>query len=322
MNPQIQSNQRLTYLNTLASARELHQFIQYLDQKYGVDSTDPDNTFGRIFLNRPIVQYGVANTLYLARIDTYKPDNVDLPKHRAIPHANSVVGINKTGNVGIAKSQEHIKAQRVPITVEKSDIEKLVQLRNNFKAEVKANAPLEPVFSNELLEKYNTFKDTDDKPISFYDLSQALKNRIYDKILADSGFATGAKHSFHVTMCVPNFEGEFKKFNVDFYRLHTNAAPHFATSYQDWQKQDEMDKNHPAYTFYKKWDVFHTYNMTIEEWLEMKGDLDELYELSKNLAPNDIARKFTYCAVRPPLQERRGMSEANHSLSKCGDIRR
>ena len=28
------------------------------------------------------------------------------------------------------------------------------------------------------------------------------------------------------------------------------------------------------------------------------------------------------CAVRPPLQERRGMSEANHSLSKCGDIRR
>ena len=31
---------------------------------------------------------------------------------------------------------------------------------------------------------------------------------------------------------------------------------------------------------------------------------------------------FTYCAVRPPLQERRGMSEANHSLSKCGDIRR
>ena len=30
----------------------------------------------------------------------------------------------------------------------------------------------------------------------------------------------------------------------------------------------------------------------------------------------------TDCAVRPPLQERRGMSEANHSLSKCGDIRR
>ena len=30
---------------------------------------------------------------------------------------------------------------------------------------------------------------------------------------------------------------------------------------------------------------------------------------------------ITDCAVRPSLQERRGMSEANHSLSKCGDIR-
>ena len=36
----------------------------------------------------------------------------------------------------------------------------------------------------------------------------------------------------------------------------------------------------------------------------------------------DIRERITDCAVRPPLQERRGMSEANHSLSKCGDIRR
>ena len=31
---------------------------------------------------------------------------------------------------------------------------------------------------------------------------------------------------------------------------------------------------------------------------------------------------ITNCVVRPSLQERRGMSEANRSLSKCGDIRR
>ena len=30
---------------------------------------------------------------------------------------------------------------------------------------------------------------------------------------------------------------------------------------------------------------------------------------------------LSYAPVRPPLQERRRMSEANHSLSKCGDIR-
>ena len=314
MNPQIQSNQRLTHSNTLASARELHQFIQYLDQKYGVDSTDPDNTFGRIFLDQPIIKHGIPNTLYFAGISFYRPEDLRLPKHQAIPHANSVDVINKTGNVRIAKSQEHIKAQRVPITVEENDIEKLVQLRNNFKAEIKANAPLEPTFSDELLEKYNTFKDTDNEPILFHDLSQALKNKIYDKILAESGFATGTKHSFHVDMYVPDTEGDFRKFEVNFYRLHTNAAPYFTTSYDNSQNQDEMDKNHPAYAFYKKWDVFHTHNMTIEEWLEMKGDLDELYELSKNLAPNDIARKFTYDIPEPftPSDSYFGMKNKNY----------
>ena len=294
MHPTIQSNARLTHLNTLASARELHQFIQYLDQKYGVDSTDPDNTFGRIFLDRPIVQYGVSNTLYFARIDTYKPDNVDLPKHRAIPHANSVVLMDSDGNVGIATSQARIKAERVPITVEESDIEKLVQLRNNFKAEIEANAPLEPTFPEILLERYNIYKDTNDEPILFHDLSQTLKNQIYDNILADSGFATGAKHSFHVDMYVPDVNGYFRKFEVNFYRLDTNTTPHFATSYDNWQKQDDMGKNHPAYAFYKKWDVFHTHNMTIKEWLEMKGDLDEVYEQALQLVPDNIAKRFSY----------------------------
>ena len=132
MNPQIQSNQRLTHLNTLASARELHQFIQYLDTKYGVDSTDPDNTFGRIFLDRPIVQHGVTNTLYFAGISSYRPENLRLPKHQAIPHANSVIVINKTGNVRFATSQKHLKAQRVPINVEETDIKKIGSITQQF----------------------------------------------------------------------------------------------------------------------------------------------------------------------------------------------
>ena len=294
MNPQIQSNQRLTHLNTLASARELHQFIQYLDTKYGVDSTDPDNTFGRIFLDRPIVQHGVTNTLYFARISSYRPEDLRLPKHQAIPHANSVIVINKTGNVRFATSQKHLKAQRVPINVEETDIKKLVQLRNNFKTEIDANAPLEPRFPSELLEKYNTFKDSSGEKYLFHELPQGLKNQIYDRILAESGFATGGEHTFHVDMYVPDIDGEFKKFEVNFYRLHSNKTPHFATNYQGWQNQENMDKNHPAYTFYKKWNVFHTHNMTIEEWLEMKGDIDEVYELAKQLAPENIVAKFTH----------------------------
>ena len=41
-----------------------------------------------------------------------------------------------------------------------------------------------------------------------------------------------------------------------------------------------------------------------------------------NVRNGELLASITDCAVRPPLQERRGMSEANHSLSKCGDIRR
>lgn len=54
--------------------------------------------------------------------------------------------------------------------------------------------------------------------------------------------------------------------------------------------------------------------MTVEEWLEMKGDLDELYELSKNLAPNDIARKFTYDIPEPftPRDSYFRMKNANY----------
>ena len=36
---------------------------------------------------------------------------------------------------------------------------------------------------------------------------------------------------------------------------------------------------------------------------------------------NNELLNLSYAPVRPPLQERRRMSEANHSLSKCGDIR-
>ena len=132
-----------------------------------------------------------------------------LPKHQAIPHANSVIVINKTGNVRFATSQKHLKAQRVPINVEETDIKKLVQLRNNFKTEIDANAPLEPRFPSELLEKYNTFKDSSGEKYLFHELPQGLKNQIYDRILAESGFATGGEHTFHVDMYVPDIDGEF-----------------------------------------------------------------------------------------------------------------
>lgn len=68
MNKQHKANQRLVFLRDIPEAVTLSNFIKDLDAKYEVDSTDPDNTFGRIHLDRPIIRYGVTNTLYFAGI--------------------------------------------------------------------------------------------------------------------------------------------------------------------------------------------------------------------------------------------------------------
>ena len=44
-------------------------------------------------------------------------------------------------------------------------------------------------------------------------------------------------------------------------------------------------------------------------------------EITQKCRSNMEKLTLSYAPVRPPLQERRRMSEANHSLSKCGDIR-
>lgn len=69
MNPIIQANERLIKVNEFTEAHELHDFITQLDKKYGVDSSDPDNTFGKVPLNDYIIQYGVSNLCYFAKTD-------------------------------------------------------------------------------------------------------------------------------------------------------------------------------------------------------------------------------------------------------------
>ena len=51
---------------------------------------------------------------------------------------------------------------------------------------------------------------------------------------------------------------------------------------------------------------------------ELACMMEHIEELARTL---DKQTDLSKAPVRPPLQERRRMSEANHSLSKCGDIR-
>ena len=73
-----------------------------------------------------------------------------------------------------------------------------------------------------------------------------------------------------------NFFNKVHDFVIQYYRLSTNKCPYFSTTYDGWQSQEHMSHDTLAYQFYQKWNVFHTYNMTIDEWSEMVNDLKEL----------------------------------------------
>ena len=112
MNKQHKANKRLVFLRDIPEAVTLSNFIKDLDAKYGVDSTDPDNTFGRIRLENSILYYGVSNTLYLAGISTYLPDEIMLPKYKAIPHADSIIAISQLGGVALLSRKDHLDRRK------------------------------------------------------------------------------------------------------------------------------------------------------------------------------------------------------------------
>ena len=54
---QIKNNQRITCIGDLKSAKNLNKFIQQLDNNYDVDSSNPDNRFGRILMDHELHTY-------------------------------------------------------------------------------------------------------------------------------------------------------------------------------------------------------------------------------------------------------------------------
>ena len=84
-------------------------------------------------------------------------------------------------------------------------------------------------------------------------------------------------------------------FNVSYYTLGGNQSPYFATSACEFvrnkrdfcrvgQCQENLLKEFPeAYSFYKKWDVFHLKQLTQEQYGEMRKDLCILEQKYNNL---------------------------------------
>lgn len=74
-------------------------------------------------------------------------------------------------------------------------------------------------------------------------------------------------------------------FEVSYYTLGSNRNPYFATSAcafirskRDFERcgqvqEDLLKKFRTAYSFYKKWDIFHLKQLTQEQYDEMRKDL-------------------------------------------------
>lgn len=107
-------------------------------------------------------------------------------------------------------------------------------------------------------------------------MNQRRKDQVADAILEKQGFASDRHQHLDVTIPVKDVNGEVHDFVIQYYRLSTNKCPYFSTTYDGWQSQKRMSHDTLAYQFYQKWNVFHTYNMTIDEWSEMVNDLKEL----------------------------------------------
>lgn len=264
MNKQHKANERLVYLRDLPEAITLNNFIKDLDTKYGVDSTDPDNTFGCIHLDNPIVKHGVPNTLYFAGISTYRSDEIKLPKYKAIPHSDSIITISQTGEINLLSRKDHLEAKIQPITVNNEDVTKLQELRLAFTEAILRNVPRKPDFSS-----------LDNNPNTNNLAKWELKNK-YDDILLEQGFAPHRDYHFKETIMVPNLKGTPQPFVIEYYRLGTNRCPHFSTTYDGSQRQEYMHGYHPATVFYHKWDNFHLHELTLDEYKELMEDIQEL----------------------------------------------
>ena len=293
MNPTLKNNQRVTYLRDLPSAVALHDYIQKLDTKYKVNSKDHENSFGDITLDNPIIKNGVDNTLFFAKISTHGffSESDLLPKHEQVPPANYAIGIDKNGNVAMLENAKHATAKPKPITIDEADLITLRNLRKAFQKEVEANNYNTPRFIKDdtLIDPTEFFDAAIDHPRAFGNFSRKAQQHICEKIYTEQGFANNSNYTLKSAIPVTyNEDGSPKDvFEVRYYRLNPNLTFDFSTTYKGWQNQEDMPHDHPCYLFWKKWDIFHLKTLAIDEWQEIREDLQAI---EKEVAKKAIHR--------------------------------
>lgn len=270
INPKLIANHRVTYFRDLESAVNLKNFISELDQRYGVDSSDSDNSFGRIFLDDAIVTLGVENTLFLAHADGTQASVNKLPKHKKLP-----TGV-PYGKILAFKTKNENQ-----VTVSDDDLLQLNSLRQLFTKEVKENSYLYPEITTQKIEDEAR---KEGRFLSLKSMGKKLRRYYCDKLLEEQGFAN-SKYCFAKDFVIPKLnnpddENSTAVFSVRYKLLGKNKAPYFSLTVtgEDFAgfAIDFLPKGEVATDFCDKWKIFHCSTLTKEEFEELMLDLEVL----------------------------------------------
>ena len=278
INPQNKNNQRLVKLSVIPELVELKEFIDYLDQKYQVDSSDRLHTFGHVELDRHLISYFYMGLLLL---DLRIPSEPNWTHH--FPKQN----LNQTP---LSTQAPGVETDPEAVYLEQADIEKLKTLRE--KASV-ALGPYQAFFVNlpkEKVEKeYLDYYKLGILSEPFYRVDKEKLKPVYEKLLKEQGFALEgdfqvSKSDFWVDIApefLPFSQEKQVLFRVNYYHYKKWEQPYLSlVNYKD------LSENHPVYDFVKKWEPFYRQTLTKDELQEVMDDIELLrrYDLKpKNL---------------------------------------
>lgn len=268
INPQIKNNHRLVKLSAIPELVKLKEFIDYLDQKYQVDSSDRLHTFGHVELDRYLISYFYMELLLL---------ELRIPSEPNWTHH-----FPKQNLKGIALYTEAPGAQADPeaIYFDQEDIDKLKTLRE--KAEV-ALRPYQSFFVNltkeQVEQEYLNYYKIGILSMPFYRVNKEELKPVYEKLLKEQGFALEgdfqvSKSDFWVDIAPEFWHFSHEKrvlFRVNYYHYKKWERPQLSmVNYKD------LSENHPVYDFVRKWEPFYMQTLTPEELEEVMDDIELL----------------------------------------------
>ena len=268
INPQIKNNQRLVKLSAVPELVELKEFIDYLDQKYQIDSSDRYNTFGHVELDRYLISYFYMELLLL---------ELRIPTEPNLTHYFPKQNLNKTI---LSIEAPGVEADPEVVCLEQEDIDKLKTLRE--KAGV-ALGRYQSFFVNlpkEQVEKeYLNYYKIGILSQPFYRVDKEKLKPVYEKLLKEQGFALKgdfqvSKSDFWVDIAPEFLPFSHEKqvlFRVNYYHYKKWERPQLSmVNYKD------LSENHPVYDFVRKWEPFYMQTLTPEELQEVMDDIELL----------------------------------------------